>query len=52
MRVVERRKIDKTICYFVDFYNYARRQVEMNKLTENFGVFVTYDADLLLAYIF
>ena len=28
MRVVGRRKIDKTICYFVDFYNYVRRQVE------------------------
>ena len=51
MRVVGRREIDKTICYFVDFYNYVRRQVEMDKLAENFGAFFTHDADLLPAYI-
>ena len=51
IRVVGRRKIDKTICYFVDFYNYVRRQVEMDKLAKNFGAFVTHDADLLPAYI-
>ena len=46
-----KRKIDKTICYFVDFYNYVRRQVEMDKLAKNLVAFVTYVADLLLAYI-
>ena len=46
-------KIDKTICYYVDFfYNYVRgRQFEMDKLAKNFGAFGTYDADLLLAHI-
>ena len=51
MHVVGRQKIVKTICYFADFYTYVRRQVEMDKLVKNFDEFVTYDADLLLAYI-
>ena len=33
------------------FITYVRRQVEMDKLAKNFGEFVTYDADWLLAYL-